>query len=77
LGLAIARGSRLKSSRDSADFLGTGPNVLETNGAASLTELGFPADLSFLHLSDIHFRKGRMGDAHDVDNDVRNELARL
>jgi hypothetical protein len=41
-----------------------------------LPDPDFPADLSFLHLSDIHFRKGRMGDAHDVDNDVRNELER-
>jgi hypothetical protein len=41
-----------------------------------LTGAAFLAELSFLHLSDIHFRKGRMGDAHDVDNDVRNELER-
>jgi hypothetical protein len=41
-----------------------------------LPDPGFVTDLSFLHLSDIHFRKGRMGDAHDVDNDVRNELER-
>jgi Calcineurin-like phosphoesterase len=41
-----------------------------------LTDSGFQADLSFLHLSDIHFRKGRMGDVHDVDNDIRNELER-
>jgi hypothetical protein len=35
-----------------------------------------PADLVFLHLSDIHFRRGRVGDAHDEDNDLRNELGR-
>lgn len=32
------------------------------------------ADLVFLHLSDIHFRKGRVGDVHDCNNFVRNEL---
>jgi hypothetical protein len=39
-------------------------------------EAEFEADLAFLHLSDIHFRKGRMGDAHDIDSDLRNELER-
>ncbi len=34
------------------------------------------ADLAFLHISDIHFRKGRVGDAHDSDSDLRNELER-
>lgn len=33
-------------------------------------------DLVFVHLSDIHFRTGQMGDAHDVDQDIRNELER-
>src|SRR5712664_3205084 len=33
-------------------------------------------DLIFLHLSDIHFRKNRMGDAHDEDTMLRNELER-
>jgi hypothetical protein len=32
------------------------------------------ADLVFLHLSDIHFRKGRAGDVHDEDEMLRNEL---
>jgi calcineurin-like phosphoesterase family protein len=32
------------------------------------------ADLVFVHLSDIHFRKGRAGDAHDEDSMVRNEI---
>jgi hypothetical protein len=32
------------------------------------------ADLIFVHLSDIHFRKGRAGDAHDEDTMLRNEL---
>ena len=32
------------------------------------------ADLVFIHLSDIHFRKGRVGDAHDPDKNLRNEL---
>jgi len=36
----------------------------------------FPADRVFLHLSDIHFRKGHAGDVHDPDNDLRNELER-
>src|SRR5260370_4077175 len=31
-------------------------------------------DLVFVHLSDIHFRKGRVGDVHDEDADLRNEL---
>lgn len=31
-------------------------------------------DLVFVHLSDIHFRQGRTGDAHDLDEEVRNEL---
>lgn len=35
----------------------------------------FP-DLVFVHLSDIHFRTGRAGDAHDVDADIRNEIER-
>lgn len=33
-----------------------------------------PADLAFIHLSDIHFRKGRAGDVHDEDKELRNEL---
>src|SRR5262245_41797629 len=33
-------------------------------------------DLSFVHLSDIHFRRGRMGDVHDEDAGLRNELQR-
>jgi hypothetical protein len=41
-----------------------------------MSEAQFIADLSFLHLSDIHFRKGRMGDVHDEDSDLRNELER-
>ncbi len=32
------------------------------------------ADLVFIHLSDIHFRKGRVGDRHDEDIMLRNEL---
>jgi hypothetical protein len=32
------------------------------------------ADLVFIHLSDIHFRKGRVGDSHDEDGMLRNEL---
>jgi hypothetical protein len=32
------------------------------------------ADLVFVHLSDIHFRKGRTGDVHDEDVMLRNEL---
>jgi len=32
------------------------------------------ADLVFIHLSDIHFRKGRAGDRHDEDLMLRNEL---
>lgn len=31
-------------------------------------------DLVFVHLSDIHFRRGRVGDVHDVDADLRNEI---
>jgi len=30
------------------------------------------ADLIFVHLSDIHFRKGRAGDVHDEDEMLRN-----
>ena len=30
--------------------------------------------LVFIHLSDIHFRKGRAGDVHDEDEMLRNEL---
>lgn len=41
-----------------------------------MAESSYQPDLSFLHLSDIHFRSGRIGDAHDIDNDVRNELER-
>src|SRR5260221_6295381 len=41
-----------------------------------MNEPEFIADLTFLHLSDIHFRKGRMGDVHDTDSDLRNELER-
>ena len=40
------------------------------------SEPDFPADLVFLHLSDIHFRDGRAGDVHDADSDLRNELER-
>lgn len=32
------------------------------------------ADLAFMHLSDIHFRHGRAGDAHDEDRLLRHEL---
>jgi len=32
------------------------------------------ADLVFIHLSDIHFRKGRLGDSHDEDEILRHEL---
>src|SRR5438093_3391241 len=32
------------------------------------------ADLAFIHLSDIHFRQGRAGDAHDEDKLLRHEL---
>jgi 3',5'-cyclic AMP phosphodiesterase CpdA len=41
-----------------------------------MAEPQFVPDLAFLHLSDIHFREGRMGDAHDVDTEIRNELER-
>jgi len=36
----------------------------------------FPAkvDLAFVHLSDLHFRRGSVGDAHDQDAQLRNEL---
>src|SRR5438132_1111395 len=33
-------------------------------------------DVVFVHLSDIHFRKDRTGDAHDEDTSLRNELER-
>src|SRR5260370_15179499 len=33
-------------------------------------------DLAFVHLSDIHFRKGQVGDVHDGDAAIRNELER-
>src|SRR5205823_4528909 len=33
-------------------------------------------DLVFAHLSDIHFREGQVGDIHDADADLRNELER-
>jgi hypothetical protein len=39
-----------------------------------LPDADFQPDLSFLHLSDIHFRKGKSGDSHDADADLRNEL---
>jgi predicted MPP superfamily phosphohydrolase len=32
------------------------------------------ADLVFVHLSDIHFRRGMVGDRHDQDKMLRNEL---
>jgi hypothetical protein len=35
-----------------------------------------PVDLAFVHLSDIHFRRGRTGDVHDEDAGLRNELQR-
>jgi hypothetical protein len=41
-----------------------------------MTEPDFRADRIFLHLSDIHFRKGSAGDPHDSDADLRNELER-
>jgi hypothetical protein len=41
-----------------------------------MNEPQFSADLAFLHISDIHFRKGRVGDVHDIDSDLRNELER-
>lgn len=41
-----------------------------------MAEHDFNADLAFVHLSDIHFRKGRAGDIHDQDTDLRNELER-
>lgn len=39
-----------------------------------MTRPPFEADLIFVHLSDIHFRKDRSGDSHDEDADLRNEL---
>ncbi len=33
------------------------------------------ADLTFIHLSDIHFRKGRVGTRHDADEELRDQLA--
>jgi 3',5'-cyclic AMP phosphodiesterase CpdA len=41
-----------------------------------MNEEEFPADVALLHLSDIHFRDRRAGDAHDADADLRNELER-
>jgi hypothetical protein len=41
-----------------------------------MNDSGFPAQVVLLHLSDIHFRKDRAGDAHDSDADLRNELER-
>lgn len=41
-----------------------------------MSEPEYDCDLAFLHLSDIHFRKGTAGDAHDEDYDLRNEIAR-
>src|ERR1044071_2673861 len=35
---------------------------------------GEKPDLAFIHLSDIHFRKGRVGDVHDEDRLLRHEL---
>lgn len=35
---------------------------------------GKKPDFVFVHLSDIHFRKGKAGDVHDQDADLRNEL---
>lgn len=32
------------------------------------------ADLAFVHLSDIHFRHGGLGDCHDEDKMLRHEL---
>ena len=32
------------------------------------------ADRTFVHLSDIHFRRGRAGTKHDPDTELRNEL---
>jgi hypothetical protein len=49
---------------------------MQGDAGRAMTEPEFDADLAFLHLSDIHFRKGRMGDAHDIDSDLRNELER-
>src|SRR5437867_3921907 len=33
------------------------------------------ADLTFVHLSDILFRRGRVGTLHDADEELRNGLA--
>lgn len=32
------------------------------------------ADLTFVHLSDIHFRQGRVGTPHDPDHELRDQL---
>lgn len=32
--------------------------------------------LAFIHLSDIHFKKGTSDTSHDLDNDIRNEISR-
>jgi hypothetical protein len=52
------------------------PRMFGRKSAFAMDEPAFNADLAFLHLSDIHFRKGRVGDVHDVDSDLRNELER-
>lgn len=41
-----------------------------------MKEPEFVADRVFLHLSDIHFRKGQTNDAHDTNADLRNEIER-
>ena len=41
-----------------------------------MNDTSHPIDLAFVHLSDIHFRKGRIGDLHDADVEIRNELER-
>ena len=41
-----------------------------------MIETSDPPDLAFIHLSDIHFREGRVGDLHDADAGIRNELER-
>jgi predicted phosphodiesterase len=70
-GLAAYWDCGLQSPPDSAL-----PHIPRSQWYSVLADSAFLADLSFLHLSDIHFRKGRMGDVHDIDNDVRNELER-
>jgi len=39
-----------------------------------MADNGGAFDRVFIHISDIHFRGGAVGDVHDPDNELRNEL---